>query len=50
MRPRIFDHLDGGPEDALFSRVAWRMRRDPRWTQVPTWTDPLPVSGEIEAR
>lgn len=48
MKPRIFDHLDGEPEDAVFSRVAHAMRRSPGWRAVPTYAEPAPVAGEID--
>lgn len=50
MKRRIFDHLEDAPadEDRFFSRVARRMRSSPWWHEVPEWTEPVPVAGEIE--
>jgi hypothetical protein len=47
---RIFDHLDGAPEDRWFSKIARQMQQSPWWRAVPTRTEPAPVSGEIESK
>jgi len=47
---RVFDHLDGEPEDARFSRIAHAMRRSPFWQSVPTYDAPIAVSGEVNDR
>ena len=50
-RGRIFDHLTDEPEDPRLSRVAHAMRRSAWWSQIPTYSTPPAVSGEItEAR
>lgn len=46
---RIFDHLDGTPEDAPLSRIAHRMRRSAWWRTVPAYVSPLAVSGEVDS-
>ena len=47
---RIFDHLDGVPEDQRFSRVARNMRSSPWWSAVPARDEPDAISGEVLAR
>lgn len=46
-RKRVFDHLDGTPEDKHLSRAAWEMRLSAWWERVPTYEAPDPVAGEI---
>lgn len=56
----MFDHLNGQPEDRVFSRVAHQMRRgslkpgqyEPLawWQIVPERDEPSEVSGEIQAK
>lgn len=45
----IFDHLVDAPPEQIrhFSAAARAMRADPRWREVPEWTEPSPVTGEI---
>ncbi len=43
---RIFDHLNGEPEDRRFSRVARAMKASPMWTSVPVRDEPADVNGE----
>lgn len=40
---RVFDHLDGEPEDRWFSKIARHMQRSPWWRAVPRFS-------EIESR
>lgn len=47
---RIFDHLDGEPEDRWFSKIARRMRRSPWWSRLPVRDEPKAISGEIAER
>jgi hypothetical protein len=44
---RIFDHLDGEPEDRWFSKIARHMRRSPWWSRLPVRDEPKAISGEI---
>jgi len=54
MSLRIFDHLDGAPEDRRFSVVARAMHTSSWWREVRAnpkrQNEPAPVSGEIVAR
>jgi hypothetical protein len=34
-KPRIFEHLDGVPEDRYLSTIAHRIKRSPMWTAIP---------------
>lgn len=47
---RVFDHLDGAPEDARFSRVARKMRSGPWWQSITVRDEPAAVSGELTTR
>jgi hypothetical protein len=47
---RIFDHLDGEPEDQWFSKIARHMRKSPWWTRLPVRDEPQATSGEITER
>jgi hypothetical protein len=47
---RIFDHMNGEPEDKWFSKVARQMQQSPWWLTRPKRTEPAPVSGEIESK
>lgn len=48
--PRIFDHIDGTPEDRKFSRAAHAMRKSRQWHLLPLRDEPEPVSGEFTAK
>jgi hypothetical protein len=47
-RARIFDHLDGLPEDRVFSRVARAMVASAWWSSVPARDEPTTVAGEVD--
>lgn len=47
VRQRIFDHLDGCPEDKQFSRVARAMVTSDWWTRVADRDEPAAVAGEV---
>lgn len=48
MNQRVFDHLDGAPEDRRLSQVAREMRASSWWASVPERDEPADVSGEID--
>lgn len=49
IRRRIFDHLEGSPDDRYFSRIARQMHGSAWWSSVPVYVAPRPVSGEVES-
>lgn len=46
-RARIFDHLEGAPEDRQFSRVAHAMHASSWWSSVPERDEPVATAGEV---
>ena len=48
MSARIFEHLDGAPEDRRFSKIAHAMRNSRWWSTVPVYVAPVAVSGEVQ--
>ena len=44
-KQRIFDHLDGTPEDARFSKIARAMHASPFWSSIPERDEPADAAG-----
>lgn len=48
-RVDVLEHLVGMPEESILRQRAREMYLSPMWKQVPEWTKPADVSGEISA-